>query len=62
VAAEVTEVSYFGHDAAVRLRLLDGGTRVVARVIGAGAPAPGDRVALAVRGSVVAYADRSAGR
>jgi iron(III) transport system ATP-binding protein len=61
VAAEVTEVSYFGHDAAVRLRLLDGGTLVVARVIGAGAPAPGDRVALAVRGSVMAYADGSAG-
>jgi iron(III) transport system ATP-binding protein len=61
VAAEVTEVSYFGHDAAVRLRLLDGGTLVVARVIGAGAPAAGDRVALAVRGSVMAYADGSAG-
>jgi iron(III) transport system ATP-binding protein len=56
VAAEVTEVSFFGHDAAVRLVLVDGGTPVVARVIGAGAPAPGDRVALAVHGPVMAYA------
>jgi iron(III) transport system ATP-binding protein len=57
VPAEVTEVSYFGHDAAVRLVLDDGGATVLARVIGAGAPHPGDRVALAVRGPVIAYAD-----
>jgi iron(III) transport system ATP-binding protein len=57
VPAEVTEVSFFGHDAAVRLALVDGGTPVVARVIGAAAPAPGDRVALAVHGAVMAYAN-----
>jgi iron(III) transport system ATP-binding protein len=56
VAAEVTQVSYFGHDAAVRLVLLDGGTPVLARVIGAGAPQAGERVTLAVRGPVMAYA------
>jgi iron(III) transport system ATP-binding protein len=55
IAAEVTEVSYFGHDAAVRLVLVDGGAPVLARVIGAGAPHPGDRVALAVHGPVMAY-------
>jgi iron(III) transport system ATP-binding protein len=57
VAAEVTEVSYFGHDAAVRLMLLDSGAPVLARVIGASAPHPGERVALAVRGPVMAYAN-----
>jgi iron(III) transport system ATP-binding protein len=60
VAADVTEVSFFGHDAAVRLVLVEGGTPVVARVIGAGAPAPGDRVALAVHGAVMAYANGTA--
>jgi iron(III) transport system ATP-binding protein len=57
VAAEVTEVSYFGHDAAVRLVLLEDGASVLARVIGRRAPRTGERVTLAVRGPVRAYAD-----
>jgi iron(III) transport system ATP-binding protein len=57
VAAEVAEVTYFGHDTAVRLQLLDG-TPILARVVGADAPPTGERVTLSVRGSVVAYADR----
>jgi iron(III) transport system ATP-binding protein len=57
VAAEVTEVSFFGHDAAVRLVLLDSGVPVLARVIGHGAPRTGARVRLAVDGAVMAYAN-----
>jgi iron(III) transport system ATP-binding protein len=57
VAAEVAEVTYFGHDTAVRLQLLDG-TPILARVVGADAPPTGERVTLSVRGSVVAYPDR----
>jgi iron(III) transport system ATP-binding protein len=56
VAARVAEVSYFGHDAAVRLDVMDGGPRVLARVPGATAPAPGSRVRLVVRGAVGVYA------
>jgi iron(III) transport system ATP-binding protein len=56
VAAQVSEVSFFGHDADVRLSLLEDGPPIVARVHGADAPAPGARVALGVRGVVTAYA------
>jgi iron(III) transport system ATP-binding protein len=58
VPARVVEVSYFGHDAAVRLDLLVGtpGTpQIVARVIGGDTPTPGAEVHLAVRGCVPVY-------
>ena len=53
VDAHVDEVSFYGHDAA--LRLTAGGTAVVARVDGPSAPAAGDSVRIAVRGAVHAY-------
>jgi len=55
VEARVDEVSYFGHDAAVRLRLLAGGTEVLARVAGHDLPVPGSRVRLTVVGDALAY-------
>jgi iron(III) transport system ATP-binding protein len=55
VPAQVDEVSYFGHDAAVRLDVLDGGPRVLARVLGSVAPTAGSVVRLVVRGPVTAY-------
>jgi iron(III) transport system ATP-binding protein len=60
VSARVTEVSYFGHDAAVRLELLDGGPPVLARVPGPAVPVAGALVRLAVRGEVGVFA-RGAG-
>ena len=61
VPARVIDVSYFGHDADVRLRLLDDGQIVVARTSGAGVPQPGVVVGLTVRGVVLAFpaGDRS---
>jgi iron(III) transport system ATP-binding protein len=56
VAARVDEISFFGHDADVRLTLIESGDAVVARVHGADAPAPGARVALGVRGFVPSFA------
>ncbi|GLX01228.1 ABC transporter ATP-binding protein [Microtetraspora sp. NBRC 16547] len=58
VAARVAEVSYFGHDAAVRLDLLSGvpgGPQVTARVSGGDLPATGALVTLTVTGDVLAY-------
>jgi iron(III) transport system ATP-binding protein len=58
VPARVVEVSYFGHDAAVRLDLMaatPAAPQIVARVIGGDAPAPGSVVHLAVRGCVPVY-------
>jgi iron(III) transport system ATP-binding protein len=54
--ARVAEVSYYGHDAAVRLTL-EGGSTVVARVVGADAPAEGTRVGLRVQGPVLVFDD-----
>jgi iron(III) transport system ATP-binding protein len=56
VAARVNEISFFGHDADVRLTLIETGHAVVARVHGAEAPAPGARVMLGVRGCVPSFA------
>lgn len=55
VAATVTEVSYYGHDAAVRL-ILDTlpSLAVTARVLGHHAPHPGDVVGLEIIGDVIA--------
>jgi iron(III) transport system ATP-binding protein len=55
VAALVEEVSYYGHDAAVRLTLLDDNVALVARVTGPSAPGVGDEVKVGVHGAVHAY-------
>ncbi len=55
VAARVTEVSYFGHDAAVYLELADTGQPVVARVTGVKAPALNVTVGVAVDGPVLVF-------
>jgi iron(III) transport system ATP-binding protein len=53
VEASVDEVSFYGHDAAIRLTVA--GAALVARVAGPSAPAAGDRVRIGVRGTVHAY-------
>ncbi|QBR92022.1 ABC transporter ATP-binding protein [Nocardioides euryhalodurans] len=50
--ARVDEVSFYGHDAAVRLDLLPDGPTLVARVPGLLAPEPGSEVAVRVTGEV----------
>ncbi|QBX56270.1 ABC transporter ATP-binding protein [Nocardioides seonyuensis] len=55
VEAEVAEVSFYGHDAAVRLSLVGQHTALVARVPGPTAPTVGDVVRVGVRGAVHAY-------
>ena len=54
VAAEVVDVSFFGHDATVRVRL-DSGEQVAARTPAGAVPASGDRVSIQVIGDVVAF-------
>jgi iron(III) transport system ATP-binding protein len=54
VPAEVLDVSFFGHDATVRVRL-SSGERVVARTMSGRVPRPGDRVHVRVIGDVVAF-------
>ncbi len=54
VAAEVLDVSFFGHDATIRVRL-GAGEEVVARTPADAVPRPGDRVCLRVTGAVVAF-------
>jgi iron(III) transport system ATP-binding protein len=60
VDARVSDVSYFGHDASVRLDLLPAGPRVTARVSGGALPAPGTTVRLTVSGDAFAYPSRDA--
>jgi iron(III) transport system ATP-binding protein len=55
VEARVRDVSYFGHDASVRLELVPGGTEVLARVAGHDRPRPGSLVRLTVIGEALAY-------
>jgi len=55
VAAVVREVTFYGHDASVALRL-DGGVAVTARVSGHGVPSVGETVRVAVAGAVTAFA------
>jgi iron(III) transport system ATP-binding protein len=55
VAARVTEVSFYGHDAAVQLELTASGERVVARVFGRQVPTAGTDVRLAVDGPVTVF-------
>ena len=54
--ARVSEVCFYGHDAAVHLIVAPSGTQVVARVLGVDPPEVGAEVHLAVRGCVRAYA------
>ena len=55
VHACVDDVSYYGHDAAVRLSLAADGTALVARVAGTTAPEVGATVRVGVSGVVHAY-------
>jgi hypothetical protein len=63
IEAQVTAVSFYGAESAARLQLLpaDGAAgdladgMVTARLTGAALPGVGDRVRLAVRGTVPAY-------
>jgi iron(III) transport system ATP-binding protein len=54
VRGTVEEVSYYGHDCAVQVRL-DDGTSVLSRMSGVLRPSPGDTVHLRVTGLVRAY-------
>jgi len=57
VRASVLDVTFYGHDASVLLRLSGGEEAAVlsARVAGHVTPWPGQQVALTVEGDVVAY-------
>ena len=54
VPAEVVDVSFFGHDATVRVRLATG-ELVAARTPAGAVPGPGDHVSVQVLGDVVAF-------
>jgi iron(III) transport system ATP-binding protein len=58
VEARVEEISFYGHDAAVHLRLLPQGPALVARVAGLDAPDVGAVVRVAICGPVVTYPGR----
>jgi iron(III) transport system ATP-binding protein len=60
VEARVRDVSYFGHDASVRLELVAGGTELLARVAGHDRPRAGALVRLTVVGEALAYPDDTA--
>jgi iron(III) transport system ATP-binding protein len=57
LAAEVLEVSFFGHDATVRARVAgpDHLVEVTARVPASGVPQPGDEIGVRVVGEVLAF-------
>jgi iron(III) transport system ATP-binding protein len=55
VQATVEKVVFYGHDASVMLRSVNGSRGVQIRVAGHSHPRVGERVALAVEGDVVAY-------
>jgi len=57
--ADVVDISFYGHDATVRVRL-DSGEELSARTPATSVPAPGDRVRVAVVGDVVAFSADSA--
>lgn len=59
--ATVVEVSYYGHDAAVRLVLGDSDLIITARVLGEQAPVPHSKVAIHVEGPVLTF-PRHSGR
>ncbi|MFI7602225.1 ABC transporter ATP-binding protein [Actinoplanes sp. NPDC049681] len=53
--ATVQEISFYGHDAAVRLSLQPEGVPVIARLPGTELPEPGSTVGVSVSGDVLAY-------
>ncbi|MCW2830239.1 MAG: transporter ATP-binding protein [Aeromicrobium sp.] len=53
--ARVDDVSFFGHDATVRLALVDSDVTLDARVLGTELPDIGDLVSVSVRGSVAVF-------
>jgi len=53
--ATVREISYYGHDAAVRLSLHPDGLPITARIGGTELPEPGSEVRIIVTGDVLAY-------
>jgi iron(III) transport system ATP-binding protein len=55
VRARVTGLSWYGHDASVRLELIEGGTAVLARVSGLAVPGAGEEVGLSVDGPVPVF-------
>ena len=55
VAADVVDVSYFGHDATLRARVRGSEVVVIARVPAGGVPAAGSAVCLRVAGEVLAF-------
>ncbi|MDQ6527170.1 ABC transporter ATP-binding protein [Nocardioides sp. LHD-245] len=54
VGGEVLDVSFFGHDATIRVRLASG-EQVTARTPADSVPRPGDRVRVVVVGDVIAF-------
>ncbi|MCW3480126.1 ABC transporter ATP-binding protein [Neisseriaceae bacterium JH1-16] len=54
--AQVLDVTFYGHDACVRLRMSDVSSELTARVPGHRSPQPGQEVALAIEGRVAAFA------
>ena len=56
IRALVRQIVFYGHDASVTLALDGLDPEVTARLSGHMVPQPGDRVALAVEGPVMAYA------
>jgi iron(III) transport system ATP-binding protein len=52
--ASVLDVSFYGHDATIRLRL-DSGEELAARTPASAVPAAGERVRVCVVGDVVAF-------
>jgi iron(III) transport system ATP-binding protein len=56
VPAEVVDISFYGHDATVRVRL-DSGEELSARTPATSVPAPGERVRVGVVGDVVAFGE-----
>ncbi|MBC7632644.1 ABC transporter ATP-binding protein [Aeromicrobium sp.] len=55
--ARVEDVAFFGHDATVRLRLVDNCLELDARVLGRDLPRIGDVVGVSVRGDVAVFAE-----
>jgi iron(III) transport system ATP-binding protein len=55
VVADVIDVSYFGHDATLRVRVRNSDSVVIARVPAGSVPAPGTPVCLRVSGEVLAF-------
>jgi iron(III) transport system ATP-binding protein len=53
--ARVVDVSYYGHDATVRLVLAGAGATIEARVLNADLPAPGEEVTVAVKGDAAVF-------